>query len=133
MSSVSKQAEKLYANLYGPKKDDIILDVVTNSSLQERISISQYYRSIYNKSLFEDIKSKIGGDFGYCAALMFLSPLEFCIYHLKLGLKKSNECPFEMLTSKSIEELKIIENLYARNTGKELKTDITKSFLWSSR
>ena len=59
---------------------------------------------------------------------MFLTPLEFCIHHLKIGLKKSNECVFEMLTSKTPEELKIIENAYRRNTGKELKTDITKTF-----
>ena len=128
MSLVTQQVEKLHTNLYGPKKEDIILDIVTKSNFQERLSISLYYRSIYGKSLFDDIKSKIGGDFGYCAAQMFLSPLEFCVYHLKLGLKKSNECPFEMLTSKSVNELKIIENAYKNYTGKELKDDILKSF-----
>ena len=128
MSSVSELTEKLHTNLYGPKKDDIVLDIVMNTKLKDRISISQLYKSSYGTSLFEDIKSKIGGDFGYCAAQMFLSPLEFCLYHLKLGLKKSNECPFEMLTSKSIEELKIIENAYKLYTGKDLKTEITKSF-----
>ena len=125
---MSQQAEKLYTNLYGPKKDDVILDIVTNSNFQERLSISLYYRSVYGKSLFDDIKTKIGGDFGYCAAQMFLSPLEFCVHHLKLGLKKSNECPFEMLTSKSVNELIIIENAYKNYTGKELKDDILKSF-----
>ena len=128
MSSASQQADKLHTNLYGPKKDDIILDIVTNSDFHERLSISLYYRSIYGKSLFDDIKSKIGGDFGYCAAQMFLSPLEFCVHHLKIGLKKSNECPFEMLTSKSIKELKIIENAYKNYTGKDLKDDILNSF-----
>ena len=102
-----------------------------NTNLQNRISISQYYKAAYEKSLFEDIKSKISGDFGYCAAQMFLTPLEFCLYHLKLGLKKGNECAFEMLTSKTPEELKIIENAYRRNTGNELKDDIKKVFTGS--
>jgi annexin A7/11 len=59
---------------------------------------------------------------------MFLSPLEFCIYHLKLGIKKGNEIAMEMLTSKTPEELKIIEDAYKKDTGKDLKTDITKAF-----
>ena len=126
--SVSELAEKLHSNLYGPKKDDIILQITMNTNLSNRISISQYYKAAYEKSLFEDIKSKISGDFGYCAAQMFLTPLEFCLHHLKIGLKKGNECVFEMLTSKSPEELKIIENAYRRNTGNELKDDIKKVF-----
>ena len=128
MTSTSELAEKLHSNLYGPKKDDIILNILMNTNLQNRIPIAQYYKAVYQKSLFEDLYSKIGGDFGYCAAQMFLSPLEFVIHHLKLGLQKGNECVFEMLTSKSPEELKIIENAYKRDTGKELKEDITKKF-----
>lgn len=128
MNTVSELAEKLHTNLYGPKKDDIILQITMNTNLSNRISISQYYKAAYNKSLFEDIKSKISGDFGYCAAQMFLTPLEFCLHHLKIGLKKGNECAFEMLTSKTPEELKIIENVYKRSSGNELKDDIKKVF-----
>ena len=128
MNTVSELAEKLHTNLYGPKKDDIILQITMNTNLSNRISISQYYKAAYNKSLFEDIKSKISGDFGYCAAQMFLTPLEFCLHHLKIGLKKGNECAFEMLTSKTPEELKIIENAYKRSSGNELKDDIKKVF-----
>ena len=126
--SISDLAEKLHSNLYGQKKDDIILQIAMNSNLQNRISISQYYKAAYDKSLFEDINSRISGDFGYCAAQMFLTPLEFCLHHLKIGLKKGNECAFEMLTSKTPEELKIIENAYKRSSGNELKDDIKKVF-----
>ena len=128
MSSISDIAEKLHSNLYGKKKEDIILDVAMTNNLQNRVAIDQFYKANYETSLFDDIKSKISGDFGYCAAQMFLSPLEFCIYHLKLGLKKGNECAFEQLTSKTPEELKIIEDAYRKDTGKELKKDITKTF-----
>ena len=128
MSTVSDIADQLHANLYGKKKEDLILDVVMNNNLQNRVAIAQYYKATYETSLFDDIKSKISGDFGYCAAQMFLTPLEFCIHHLKLGIKKSNECAMEMLTSKTTEELKIIENAYKRDTGKDLRSDIIKAF-----
>jgi hypothetical protein len=128
MSSISDIAEQLYEMLHGKKKEDLILDVTMNNNLQNRVAIAQYYKAAHDVSLFEDIKSKMGGDFGYCAAQMFLSPLEFCIWHLKLGLKKGNETVMEMLTSKTVDELKIIEEAYKKDTGKDLKTDITKAF-----
>ena len=128
MSNISETAENLHSILYGKKNDDVILNAVMSNNLQNRIAIAQYYKASYETSLFDDIKNKISGDFGYCAAQMFLSPLEFCIYHLKLGLKKGNECAMEMLTSKTPEELKIIEDAYRNDTGKELKTDIAKTF-----
>ena len=128
MSSISDIAEKLHSNLYGPKKDDVILEVVMNNNLQNRVAIAQVYKATYATSLFDDIKSKMGGDFGYCAAQMFLSPLEFCIHHLKLGLDKSNDSVFEQLTSKTPEELKIIEDAYKKDTGNDLKNEITKKF-----
>jgi hypothetical protein len=128
MSTISDIAEQLYEMLHGKKKDDLILEVTMNYNLQNRVAIAQYYKATHEDSLFEDIKSKIGGDFGYCAAQMFLSPLEFCIWHLKLGLKKGNETVMEMLTSKTVDELKIIEEAYKKDTGKDLKTDITKAF-----
>ena len=126
--SIQEKAESLHNMLYGKKSDDALLDVVMSNDLQNRITIAQYYKANFEKTLFDDIKSKIGGDFGYCAAQMFLSPLEFCIYHLKLGIKKGNEIAMEMLTSKTPEELKIIEDAYKKDTGKDLKTDITKAF-----
>ena len=128
MSTISDVAEQLYEMLHGKKKDDLILEVTMNYNLQNRVAIAQYYKAAHDVSLFEDIKSKMGGDFGYCAAQMFLSPLEFCIWHLKLGLKKGNETVMEMLTSKTVDELKIIEEAYKKDTGKDLKTDITKAF-----
>ena len=128
MSSISEQAESLHANLYGKKKEDIVLEVCMRNSLQNRVAIAQYYRATYDTSLFDDIKSRIGGDFGYCAAQMFLTPLEFCIHHLKLGIKKGSLTAMEQITSKTPEELKIIEDAYKKDTGKDLKTDLTKIF-----
>ena len=127
--SISEKAESLHNALFAKKgADDAVLNAVMSNDLQNRIAIAQYYKATFENSLFDDIKSKLGGDYGYCAAQMFLSPLEFCIYHLKLGLKKGNETAMEMLTSKTPEELKIIEDAYRKDTGKELKTDITKAF-----
>ena len=126
--NMSKHAEILHENITGKKNEDSILEIITKTDLKTRIQISQYYRATYNNSLFDDIFSKIGEDFGYCLAQLFLSPLEFCIHHLKKGLDKSNECTMEQLTSKSNEELKLIEDTFNKMTGKDLKKEILEAY-----
>ena len=59
---------------------------------------------------------------------MFLSPIEFCLHHLKLGLKNDYETVLEILTSKTNEELKVIEKVYKLDTGNELRNDIMKEY-----
>ena len=128
MSSISEQVELLHSSLFTKKNEEAIYDLITKTSLSDRISISRYYRGAYNSSLFSDIQSKIGGDFGYLSAQMFLSPIEFCLHHLKLGLKKDYETVFEILTSKTNDELKVIEKVYKLDTGNDLRNDIMKEY-----
>ena len=143
MSSIAEYAEKIHDGIDGKEKENIILEVIMKNNLKNRVDISNYYQANFGTSLFEEIKSKIKGDYGYCAAQLFLSPLDFCIHHLKLGLKGKNECVMEQLTSRTPEELKLIEDKYNKVTGKNLKDDIMKSFsgavgknlvnLWSTK
>ena len=128
MSSISEQADLLHSSLFKKKDEEAIYDLITKTSLSDRISISRYYRGAYNSSLFSDIQSKVGGDYGYLAAQMFLSPIEFCLHHLKLGLKKDFETVLEILTSKTNEELKVIEKVYKLDTGNDLRNDILKEY-----
>ena len=128
MSSISEQVDLLHSSLFKKKNEEAIYDLITKTSLSDRISISRYYRGAYNSSLFSDIQSKIGGDYGYLAAQMFLSPIEFCLHHLKLGLKKDFETVLEILTSKTNEELKVIEKVYKLDTGNDLRNDILKEY-----
>ena len=128
MSTIPEQAELLHSSLFTKKDEEAIYDLITKTSLSVRMSISRYYKGAFNSSLFSDIQSKIGGDFGYCAGQMFLSPIEFCLHHLKLGLKNDYETVLEILTSKTNEELKVIEKVYKLDTGNELRNDIMKEY-----
>ena len=128
MSSSAELAEKIHESIDGKEKEDIILNVIMKNNLKSRVDISNYYQANYGISLFEEINKKIKGDYGYCAAQLFLSPLDFCIHHLKLGLEKKNECAMEQLTSRTPEELNLIEDKYNKITGKNLKDEIIKSF-----
>ena len=128
MSLINEYAEKIHDNIEGKEIKGILLDVIMKNNLKNRVDISNYYQYKYGISLFDEIKTKIKGDFGYCAAQLFLSPLDFCIHHLKLGLEKKDLRAMEQLTSRTPEELKLIEDKYNKTTGKNLKDDIKKAF-----
>jgi hypothetical protein len=128
MSSTSNIAEIIHDKIGTKEKNDIILDVIQKHDLKARVEISKYYERTYGKSLFDEINSEIGGDYGQCASQMFLSPLEFCIHHLKLGLKKGDALAMEQLVSRTPDELLLIEQHYNKNTGEDLKTNIKKAF-----
>ena len=99
MSSINELAEKIHDNITGKDIKPILLDIIMKNNLKNRVDIANYYQSKYEISLFDEIKSKVKSDFGYCAAQLFLSPLDFCIHHLKLGLDKNHPEIFDLVES----------------------------------
>ena len=130
MTSIEDWGDKIHDNINQKEiAADIILEVITENNLRKRVEISNYYQNKYGKTLFDEISNaKIETDFARCASQLFLSPIEFCIHHLQIGLKKKNECVMEQLTSRSVDELKYIEDYYNKKTGKNLKDDILKTY-----
>ena len=128
MTSIEEYATKIHDNIKKKEIEDIILDTIMKNNLKSRLEISNYYKRTYGISLFEEIQTKVKGDFGDCACQLFLSPLDFCIHHLHIGLDKGNEVAMEQLTSRSIEDLKLIEEQYNKTYEKDLKTEISNKF-----
>ena len=128
MTSIEEYATKIHDNIKKKEIEDIILDTIMKNNLKSRFEISNYYKRTYGISLFEEIQTKVKGDFGDCACQLFLSPLDFCIHHLHIGLDKGNEVAMEQLTSRSIEDLKLIEEQYNKTYEKDLKTEISNKF-----
>lgn len=132
MENPQQAGDRLHEALTsGKNKEEIALNIAMTNNLSKRVTIAQYYQAAYTNPLYDDLKSKLGGDFGNAVALMFLSPLDFCVKMLKKAFKSfstDEECIFEMLTSKSLDELKLIEEAYQREVGKSLQDDINKEF-----
>ena len=127
-SLMPEYAEILYQNINNKINEEQLIEIIKKNDLKNRILISQYYKATYGSSLSNEILSKVKGDFGICLSQLFLSPLEFCIYHIKKGIEKENEITIEQLTSKTVEELKLIEDIYNKQTKKELKEAIIKAY-----
>ena len=131
MSNLKSTVERLHEALNGKNKDETCLEIVITHDLLQRIEISKIYQEIYKKSLYDEIKSKLSGDFKELVGFLFLSPQEFCAKMLKRGFKGitiDDELIFEILSAHTLEEYKLIEEAYKIETKKELKKDIEKYF-----
>ena len=58
MSSISKQVELLHSSLFTKKDEEAIYDLITKTSLSDRISITRYYKGSYNSSIFQILNEK---------------------------------------------------------------------------
>ena len=131
MSNSKINAERIHQAFQGKNKEETILDIVITNDLNQRLEIANTYEELYKTSLYEDIKSKLKGDFKELSGYLFLSPQEFSAKMLKRGFKGfsiDEEIIFEILSAHTLEEYILIGEAYKNETKKELKKDLEKNF-----
>jgi hypothetical protein len=129
--SVQEAGDILYSALDGKNKDEAVLNVVQNTSLDQRLQVCNYFAEKYGKSLYSELKSKLNGYFKSIAIHLFLHPITFVAKNLKKGLKgfsADETVVLEALTSHTQEELRQIEDAFKAETGKDLSKEIEKNF-----
>ena len=131
MMSVQEAGDILYSALDGKNKEEAVLNVVQNTSLDQRLQVCNYFAEKYGKSLYSELKSKLNGYFKSIAIHLFLHPITFVAKNLKKGLKgfsADETVVLEALTSHTQEELRQIEDAFKAETGKDLSKEIEKNF-----
>ena len=131
MMSVQEAGDILYSALDGKNKEEAVLNVVQNTSLDQRLQVCNYFAEKYGKSLYSELKSKLNGYFKSIAIHLFLHPITFFAKNLKKGLKgfsADETVVLEALTSHTQEELRQIEDAFKAETGKDLSKEIEKNF-----
>jgi hypothetical protein len=129
--SVQEAGDILYSALDGKNKEEAVLNVVQNTSLDQRLQVCNYFAEKYGKSLYSELKSKLNGYFKSIAIHLFLHPITFVAKNLKKGLKgfsADETVVLEALTSHTQEELRQIEDAFKAETGKDLSKEIEKNF-----
>lgn len=126
-----KDAERLHTALFGKNREETCLDIIINNDLGARIEIAKAYHKAYGSQLYEDIKSKLSGQFKELAGYLFLSPFEFYAKMLKRGFKGlsvDETIIYEILCCHTQDEYRQIEKAYKKEAKKELAKDIDKNF-----
>jgi hypothetical protein len=131
MEDPKSAAERIHQALFGKNREETCTDIIINNDLEHRLLIAKKYEEIYGKPLYEDMKSKLGGNYKELCGYCFLTPMEFNAKMLKRGFKGitiDEQIIFEILANHTLEEYKQIEEAYKTETGKELRKDIEKNF-----
>ena len=131
MEDPKAAAERLHTALFGKNRDETCLDIVINNDLEHRLLIAKKYGELFGNPLYEDMKSKLSGNFKELCGYCFLTPMEFNAKMLKRGFKGlsiDDQAIFEILACHTLEEYKQIQEAYKVETGKELTKDLEKNF-----
>ena len=132
MEDPKSAAERLHQALFDKKnKEETCTDIIINNDLEHRLLIAKKYGELYKNPLYEDMKSKLSGNFKELCGYCFLTPMEFNAKMLKRGFKGlsvDDQLIFEILADHTLEEYKQIQDAYKTETGRELKKDIEKNF-----
>ena len=129
--SVQEAADLLDQALQGKNKEETILNVIQNTTLDKRLQVCNYFAETYGKSLYSELKSKLTGHFKALSIHLFLHPITFVAKMLKKGLKgfsADETVVLETLTSHTQEELRQIEDAFRLETGKDLGHEIENNF-----
>ncbi len=60
---IANYADKIYTALTGKKKEETILEVILETTIDQRLEICNKYLTVYNRDLYADIKAKLSGQF----------------------------------------------------------------------
>ena len=128
---INKYIEKIYSSLNSKNKEEILTDIVSKTDLDKRLEICNAYLQKYDRDLYIDLKTKLSGFFKELVIHLFLPPEEFMAKMLKKSLKGfsiDESLIYEIFTSCTQEELKLIEAAFKKETGKDLIREIEKNF-----
>ena len=87
MEDPKSAAERLHQALFGKNKEETCTDIIINNDLEHRLLIAKKYGELYGNPLYEDMKSKLGGNYKELCGYCFLTPMEFNAKMLKRGFK----------------------------------------------
>jgi len=132
MDPIEEAANLLHEALFKKKnKEETCCDIIVKNDLEHRLLIAKKYGELFKNPLYEDMKSKLGGNFKELCGYCFLTPMEFNAKMLKRGFKGltiDEQLIFEILANHTLDEYKQIEEAFKTETGRDLKNDIKKHF-----
>ena len=121
-----EDAEKFDSLLKAKDKTEFINFIVAKSN-QERQDLKKAYKEAFNKDLIDVVKSELRSDFEDTVVTFFKDVTEYDCEELKKAMKGAGtdeETMIEILTSRTPDELKKINEKYKELYGKTLEEDV---------
>lgn len=121
--------EKLRKAMKGFGTDeDAIIEVLTNIDSSQRVECEKHYKSAYGKSLVDQLKGELRGEFEDAVVALMCDP---CTYAARIcrgamkGIGTDEELLIETLCPRSPEEIEKIKAAYAEEFKRDLEADVS--------
>ncbi|TNN06514.1 Annexin A4 isoform 1 [Schistosoma japonicum] len=113
-----------------------LIEVMGHRSSEQRVVISQRYKSMYGKDLTSKFKSELSGSFYDCMEALCYSPVEFDARELRRAVKGAGtdeDALIEILCSRTNAQIKQIKETYTkifpnRDLENDVKSDTSRHF-----
>jgi len=112
-----------------PNNMNSLIKIIAHRSNNQRQEILKEYFKKYKKSLNDDLKSELNGNFKEICISLFYTPVDFDCYQLHeamKGLGTDEDTLIEILSTRSNERIKEINIRYIELFNTKLKKDIEK-------
>ena len=130
MVSPEKDAEALYEAMDKLNTDeDAIIKIIANRTNAHRLQIVAEYKNKYDKSLIDDLKSNLSGDFETASVALFLSPIDYDVLQLHKsmsGAGTDEDSLIEIICSRPQGTLQEIKEKYKETHNIELAEEVEK-------
>ena len=110
-----------------PKNMAGLINIVAHRSNEQRQYISQEYFRQFKKSLYDDLKSELSGNFEDAVIALFYTPEDYDCYQLRKamkGLGTNEDTLIEILATRSNERINRIKQRYNEMYSRDLVKDI---------
>ncbi|XP_046366105.2 uncharacterized protein LOC124141953 isoform X2 [Haliotis rufescens] len=123
-----KEVEKLHKAMDGFGTDEqVIIDVISNKSNEQRQLLKKKYKEKYKKDLMKDLESELRGDFEELVLALMMEPTEYdahCLHEAVKGPGTSEATLIGILCTRSGKDIKAITEHYRRAYTSDLENDI---------
>ena len=110
-----------------PKNMPGLINIVAHRSNEQRQYISQEYFRQFKKSLYDDLKSELSGNFEDAVIALFYTPEDYDCYQLRKamkGLGTNEDTLIEILATRSNERINRIKQRYNEMYNRNLVADV---------
>ncbi|KAH9583555.1 Annexin A6, variant 3 [Schistosoma haematobium] len=119
---VDKDCEQLHQAMAGMGTNGkSLIEVMGHRSSEQRVTITQKYKSMYGKDLTSKFKSELSGSFYDCMEALCYSPVEFDSRELRRSVKGAGtdeDALIEILCSRTNAQIKQIKETYSKSLFK---------------
>jgi len=125
---IIKKCEELYSVMKGWGTDEkTLISMMGTMSAKDRYLIAKKFDKVYGESLYDKVKSEVGGDVGRALKLLSLSSVEAeakMVYDAMKGLGAREHLLYPILCARSNDDMTLLKKEYFNRYDRDLVSDL---------